>query len=441
MYRERQGAARAWWRGAVVMMVAAALLMGCGAADEEDQGMPYDTDVLTNPADFTDGVTPVPADFFNSALVCFTSLQQATARGVGEMVCVAEEDGSVEPGGSLETVALEAFDASDEFALETTSRELLFVWMDATTGAPRLRRFDRTTLVVEENITGFGGDFTGSARLATEGSLALVAESGTLHAFVAADLADGVQYTLNVGDTTDRLYDVATNGARVFTAVEVGSFATDEWSAWPRAGGAASWSVSKWVTGLVDLHAVAADARHAYLVTDEDATGAKLRVRAVTEDAGATVWTAAPAYDFGTMVPRAVSNGEILVVALNQRIVAYEAATGTELWTKTFANAASRARVTFGPRGQVFLARQGSASSNGVWAYDAATGRTLWTRADIVGVLDLVCDGPSLFVVFTTAGTTYLSRLAADLGPQVMLRVEETSKARTPWPRLMIPVR
>ncbi len=122
-------------------------------------------------------------------------------------------------------------------------------------------------------------------------------------------------------------------------------------------------------------------------------TGSEAKVYAVDGASGKILWTYDPQvwkvhphamnYNFGVNRGVAYADGRIFATALDGRLTALDAKTGTPIWTAQTVSPASGQTVTGAPRvfdGKVIIGQGGAdfGQRGYVTAYDAASGKQLW---------------------------------------------------------------
>lgn len=435
-------------------------LIGCSEDDPTtyEDAMPYD---VTEPAatlDFTDGVTPIAAEMLNACVVDFSDQQDAISeKEAPDAVCVSES-GQAAHGAILveEDVDDDTVGTLLDIALESTGgRALLSVHRSAGAGLAHTS-WTRRDIVAIDAASESNALTTANActSLATDGGWAFLRLPGaTLGAQArdaeALDEAALVTYTMSYP-----VRSLAVNGAHVvIAAAEDGTPANNQIRAYPRAGGAALWTLaSPWTTAHATTQlAVAADGQRAYILGDENSTGAKVRVRAVDVAAGTTVWTYTPTYEHADATwyqvkQRIATNGELVAILTSRRVIVLNAADGAELWTRDFTDPVIGGfspfymglSLAWGPYNRLYVGRAFVASNDGVWAFEGAGGRLLWRNAAI-DPLALVQDGGGLFAAYDAGSTIRIARLQCEAGPMLMQRASSTDRYRRPWPKLLIP--
>jgi len=444
------------------MIMVLLLALSCGDAThtptpDEEPAMPYDVTDGSSATRFEDGQTPIAAEWLNSCVVDFNEQNDAiVSKDAPDVVCISETTNNTASG--LAALDVE-FDipggALFDIGIESTGGVLLVQRVRSATLGNKLRRITRRTLAIdellEENGALAGDDI--SCAVATDGELLWRTSqvANGVEAFSALDLAAGPLVEIA---TTYAVRDIATNGAQVFvTTAQSGTPANNQIRAFPRAGGAALWSIaSPWASAHATTQlAIACDGARAYVLGDLSSTGAKVRVRAVAATTGATLWTYAPAYehaDAGSyrVRQRIASNGELVAVLTSRRLIVLNALDGAELWTVNYTDPTLSAfspsftglSLSWGAGGVVYVGRAGAATLNGVFAYDGATGRALWSNTTLTP-LAMVQDGAGLFVVRDTGAALNIARISCCSGPQLMQRANGDESARRPWPKLLIP--
>lgn len=134
-------------------------------------------------------------------------------------------------------------------------------------------------------------------------------------------------------------------------------------------------------------------------------TGSDQKLHAFDPATGAALWTISTGSSLNAAP--VVANGVIYVVASDGNLYAYQVPTGTLLWTATGVSALASPTVA---NGVVYVGSQNSA----VFAFDAVTGATLWsvaTRGQIAAVSPAVANGVvyigASFEDFDVEGTYY----------------------------------
>lgn len=406
--------------------------------------MPYDINDGSSSVVFNDGQTPITANMLNACVIDFADQAHACAVvPAPRTVCVSEAAYDVGIGEASVDEVIDSGDALlfDGASVISTGRSLFVTTHRLVTAVPthKTMRVARADLVAEETLptTGLISLYGVSA---TDGGIvwAQRPDGLNLDALDPEDLLAPASATLAVGSV---VRSVATNGAQVVTATA----GANPFKGWARAGGAALWTLAAPYTSALSPTnpAIGLDGARAYLVTDEDSSGAKLRVRAVVPTTGATIWTYAPAYlYYATTTPRVASNGELVAVHISRRIVVLDARTGAELWTVLYSGGPTTIRglgLAWGPDGRLYVGRAGGGADNGLYCYDGVTGRLVWSTTDIEP-LAVEQDGAGLFVVYEDGDDVRIARIGHSAGPMLMQRVEPTARHRRPWSKLLVPV-
>jgi outer membrane protein assembly factor BamB len=264
----------------------------------------------------------------------------------------------------------------------------------------------------------------------------------------SADLAAAPAVTLAA--QSELVRSLATNGAHVVVVSASSTTPANNFlRVYPRAGGAALFTATNPYTPAAGFYVLgaAADGARAYLLTNVDSTGAKVRVRAYNITTGATLWSWAPAYAYASATSpvvrqRITSNGELVAVLTSSRLVVLNASTGAELWTVDYTDTVEGGyhglSLAWGPRGRLYVGRRGAATNDGLYCYEGATGRAIWATSAIEP-LDLVQDGGGLFAAYSSGSDIKVARLAHETGPMLMQLVAPTARHRRPWPKALIP--
>lgn len=418
--------------------------------DPSEAPMPYDISDPTSATRYVDGVTPVAANWLNSCVVDFSDQADAIAgKDAPDTVCVSEADYTVEIGGEILAASPDATANLDDLHLASTGGHLLLQAYSTGPSASRVRRLVRRDLSVDETLSQSPTTFI-SASLATDGELVwkTALDALGIEARAAQDLAAPASVTIALPYNAR---DIDTNGAQVVVAAaDTTTPANNIFRGYAVTGGAALWSIaSPWTTALGYTHSqIACDGTRAYLMSDEDSTGAQVRVRAVGITSGATLWTYAPAYEYADATyldvrQRVVSNGEQLAILLSSRLIVLNAATGAELWTATYADPPSSytnlgLSLAWGPGGRLYAGRGGASSEDGLYCYDGVTGRLIWSNATI-SPLALTQDGAGLWIAYANGATVDVAKIAHETGSLLMQRVSSGARHRRPWSKLLIP--
>lgn len=436
----------------------AALVASCGGDfyttpnPDEEPALPYDIDEGGSATRYTDGVTPVVANWLNACVVDFSDQADAiAAKDAPDTVCVSEASYAHGHGEIVaESGALGTTTNLFDVALESTGGALLLSAYNTGPGTSRTRRLVRrapaSAELLEELTTG--GDY--AAQVATDGERVWRAGAGGLvvEGRDAASLATAPAVTLAA--QSELVRSLATNGAHVAVVSASSTTPANNFlRVYPRAGGAALFTVTNPYTPAAGFYllSVAADGARAYLLTNVDSSGAKARLRAVNVTTGATLWSWAPAYEYASATSpvvrqRVASNGELVAVLTSRRLAVLNAFTGAELWTVDYTDPVEGGyhglSLGWGPGGRLYVGRRGAATADGLYCYDGATGRAIWSTAAIEP-LDLVQDGAGLFVAYSSGSDIRVARVAHESGPLLMQRVEPGARHRRPWSKALVP--
>lgn len=445
---------------ALLALILCLSLTACSEDDPQlyEDMMPYD---VTEPAatlDFTDGVTPIAAEMLNACVVDFSDQQDAIAeKAAPDAVCVSEF-GQAAHGDVLvdEPIDDDTVGSLLDLSLESTGgRILATIHRSAGPGITHSTwaRRDGAAIDLEEEGSGLSNANSNSP-LATDGRYMYVRQPGPTFTVGARDAEDLSLAALVTYSMSYPVRAIAANGAHVIIAsAEDGTPANNQIRAYPRAGGAALWTLtSPWTTAHATTQlAVAADGERAYILGDEDSTGAKVRVRAVDVASGTTLWTYTPTYEHADATwyqvrQRISSNGELVAILTSRRVIVLNAYDGSELWTRDFTDEVTGSfspwylglSLAWGPYNRLYVGRAFVASSEGTWAFEGVTGRVLW-RNDALEPLALAQDGGGLFAIYDAGTELDLARIQCESGPMLMTRAEPTDRYRRPWAKLLIP--
>lgn len=441
-------------------LVSFLLFAACACGDvatepTEEVAMPYDITDGSSSTRFTDGQTPIAAQFLNNCVVEFESQHDAiVSKDVPGLACVAEVDYGVAPGA----VVAEAVRGSATFllgvSLESTGGRLVLATVNGGTVIKTLQIIDRSTLAqVDEQSWDSGFSLDGYDALATDGERAWITGTNSVQVqgYATDDVGAGAAVSLTL---PYEVRSLSTNGPHLGVASSEGVSTNYVFRAYNRTGGAQLWSISNPWTAVSGLNQpeIAVDGRAAYLMQGEDSTGSKLRVRAVNIETGATLWTFSPAYEYADSVANGVrqriaSNGELVAVVLSKRVVVVNAYTGVELWNATYTDPPAYGTnpaglsVAWGADGRLYVGRAKAATQNGVYVYDGVTGRLIWSATNIAP-LALVQDGAGLFAAYASGADLRVARLGWGYsGPLLMQRVDAaTGRYRRPAARAIVPV-
>jgi len=436
-------------RAAMLVLMMLGALPSCSEDDHltDEDTLPYDISDPTATPVFVDGVTPIAASFLNACVLDFADQGDACALlPAPRSACISEARYGVglgQLGQSVAVAPVAGYDSNSVVGLVSTGRSLVVEVSRTVTAVPTHThaRVERASMAVLETITATSATFRYAA-LATDGGLLLRPTDLGSEAVDPEALATPPVFVNTVGT----IISAAANGEQLFTA-DQGATAFKATSR----DGVALWSLAHpWTSGLGVINpAVGCDGARAYLVGDEDSTGAKLRVRAVVPETGATLWTYAPTHvAYGTTINRVASNGELVAIHNARRLVVLDARTGAEVWTTTYATGPGAERaglsLAWGPDGRLYVGRStytGAASAdNGLYCYDGTTGRLIWANGLVVPEA-LEQDGAGLFVAFVDGANIKVGRVEHGAGPMMMQRAEATDRYRRPWAKLLIPAR
>lgn len=453
------------WRLVILLGALLVVLLGASCGDLDTFTPPPGADMppfdINEPGAetrYVDGVSPVTAPWLNACVVDFSDQADAVAsKDAPDAVCISE-GAQAAPGAVIIEGAVDDDTVGSllDLALESTGAQLLLTRHRSAGPGLNTSTWTRRAIDAGESLEQSNSLTTAnsSSPIATDGGWLFLRGPGAtlqVQAFDVTDLAAGAQVSYSVSWPVRSL---AVNGAQVIAAAaEDGTPANNQIRAYNRAGGAALWTLtSPWTTAHATTQLqVAADGARAYILGDENSTGAKVRVRAVNVATGATLWTYAPTYQHADatwyqVAQRISSNGELVAVLTSRRVIVLNAADGSELWTRDFTDPVTGSfspwqlglTLAWGPGHRLYVGRAFVASNEGIWAFDGVTGRLLW-RQDAIEPLGMVQDGGALFVVYDAGAALNLARIQCVSGPLLMQRADPTDEHRRPWPKLLVP--